>query len=89
MEWENKNFDEQETTITIDYFERKLYFYTTRQSVARKLIKKIGEPDKVETTDEKICAISYERDLSSSTIKSFLSTTIIVGGFRKEKELKR
>ena len=89
MEWENVNFDEQETTINIDYFERKLYFYTTRQSVARRLIRKVGEPDRIETIDGKVCAVSYTRELSNPKINCFLSKTINVGGFSKPKTSKR
>ena len=86
MEWYNVPREEQETTINIDYEERTLVFYTTRKNVATKLAKKVGEPDKVYTTDEKVSAIEYKRKLSDKNIRYFLSVGIIIAGFKQDIE---
>ena len=85
MKWGSVSSDEQETVISIDYFERKLYFYTTKQSVARRIAKRIGKPNKVTIIDGKICAVLYERDLSNNEIKIFLSKTTTIGAYIKQK----
>ena len=63
MEWEIIPRDEQETVINIDYCEKEITVYTSRKSVADRLIKKIGEPTKVYTSFDKVYAIDYKRSL--------------------------
>lgn len=83
MEWEIIPRDEQETIIQIDYCDKKIDVYTTRKSVANRLKKKFGEPDNVSTSDGKIYAISYRRNLYDKDIRGFLSVGTLVGGFRQ------
>ena len=78
--------EEQETTINIDYEERTLTLYTCRKSVADKLKRKVGEPTKVYYTENKISGIEYNIKLSDKNLKTFFSVSLIVGGFRREKE---
>lgn len=86
MEWYNCPREEQETTINIDYYERTLTLYTCRKSVADKLKRKVGEPTKVYYTENKISAVEYIVKLSDINLRTFLSVSVIVGGFRQEKE---
>ena len=51
--WEIIPRDEQETIISFDYFEKTMTFYTSRQSVARRLEKKVGEPTKIDMINNK------------------------------------
>jgi hypothetical protein len=81
MEWATVPREEQETVINIDYDEKILNFYTTRKSTARRLEKKIGKADSVETIDGEICAVSYKRKLTDKSINAFFSKTIMCGGF--------
>ena len=85
MEWYAVPRDEQETIVNIDYEERTLNFYTTRKSVANKLLKRVGKPDKIETNEGKIVAVSYIRKLSDKDIRSFLSVGTLICGFRQPK----
>ena len=82
--WEVIDRDEQETIVNIDYFEKKLKLYTNRKSVAQRLKKKVGEPTKIDTTNGKISGVTYVRNLYDDDIKSFLSVSLLVGGFRKQ-----
>lgn len=81
--WEIVPRDEQECLINIDYFEKKLNFYTSRKSVAERLKRKVGEPTKVDMTNGKISGVTYVRNLHDDDIKQFLSISSLVGGFRK------
>ena len=78
--------DEQETVINIDYEERTLMLYTTRKSVANKLMKKVGEPTKIYKTEDKISGVEYLIKLSDKNLRTFLSVGTIIGGFRQETE---
>lgn len=86
MEWYAVPREEQETIVNIDYEERTLEFYTARKSVANKLLKRVGKPDGIETTENKICAVSYKRKLSDKDIRNFLSVGTLICGFRQTKD---
>lgn len=85
MEWYAVPREEQETIVNIDYEERTLSFYTTRKSVGNKLLKRVGKPDKIETSEGKITAVNYTRKLSDKDIRSFLSVGTLICGFRQPK----
>jgi len=84
MNWYEVPRDEQETTINIDYEERTLTLYTSRKSVANKLLKKAGEPTTIYKTENKVSGIEYKKRLSDKNIKAFLSVSTIIGGFKQE-----
>lgn len=83
MEWDNIPREEQETVINIDYFEKEITVYTSRKSVADRLIKKIGEPSKVYTSFGKVYAIDYKRSLFDKDIAKFFSKGLLVGAFKE------
>lgn len=87
MEWYAVPREEQETIVNIDYEERTLNLYTTRKSVANKLLKRVGEPSEIETIDGKICSVSYKRKLWDKDIRCFLSVGTLICGFRQTKTL--
>ena len=41
----NTKIEEQETIITIDYFTREVYIYTSQKDVYRRIVKRIGQPN--------------------------------------------
>ena len=84
--WEVVPRDEQETVISIDYFEKTLTFYTTRKSVAERIKKKVGEPTSIDKTNGKISGVTYVRNLHDEDVKKFLSISSIIGGFRKQND---
>lgn len=84
MKWEIVPRDEQETIINIDYCEKIIKVYTTRKSVADRLNKKIGEPTKVYSNDDRIYAVLYERNLFEKDVAKFFSKMLMVGSFRDE-----
>ena len=49
MKWHIIPVDEQETLINIDYCEKFVKVWTSRGVVGKKIIKKIGKPDSLNT----------------------------------------
>lgn len=86
MNWEIVPRDEQETIINIDYCEKIIKVYTTRKSVADRLIRKIGEPTKIYSCNDRIYGIVYERNLFDKDVAKFFSKLLLVGSFRDENE---
>lgn len=87
MEWEYVPREEQETVINIDYFEKQITVYTSRKSVADRLIKKIGKPTKIYTNCGKVYAIDYKKSLFDKDIAKFFSKGLLVGTFRESENL--
>lgn len=83
MEWDNIPREEQETIINIDYFEKEITVYTSRKSVADRLIKKLGEPSKVYTSFKKVYAVDYKKSLYDKDITKFFSKGLLVGTFKE------
>ena len=79
--------EEQETTINIDYCEKKMMFYTSRKTVAKRIEKKVGKPTRIDYTNGQISGVTYIRNLYDEDVKKFLSVSAIIGGFRKENNL--
>lgn len=84
MEWEAIPRDEQETVINVNYFEKKISFYTCRKSVADRLLKKIGQPSHVDMHEGKICGVTYIRNLFDKDLAKFFSKTLLVGSFEEK-----
>lgn len=80
--WEVIPRDEQETIISINYFEKAITVYTSRKQVAERLKKKIGEPNYVDKMNKKIFGVTYTMPLHDKRVKQFLSIGNIIGGFR-------
>lgn len=80
--WTSISLDEQETLLNFDYFEKKLLVYTTRQPVANRLKKKLGEPTKETMIEGKIASnewtILFE---NREAIKKILSINNFVSQF--------
>jgi hypothetical protein len=76
--------DEQECLISVDYYEKKITVYTTRKSVAIRLIRKLGEPTKIYEHEGKISAVEYTRNLFDKDVAKFFSKMLIIGSFRKQ-----
>lgn len=71
---------EQETIVNIDYYERLIFVYTCRKSVAERLKKKMGEPTKVYYTCNQISGVRYEIPFNKrKEISSILSRPLLIG----------
>ena len=84
MEWEIVPRDEQETLISIDYYEKTINVYTSRKQVAERLKKKIGEPTDKYISNNKVYAVNYKRNLFDKDVAKFLSKMLLIGAFRDE-----
>lgn len=73
--------EEQETIINIDYFEKIVILYTSRESVYKRLISRIGQPTKsYYTLDKKfITGVKWEIPFNDKKSTRIFSKTLIVG----------
>lgn len=79
------SLEEQETHIWIDYFEKKVMIYTSRQPVFNRLKKKLGEPTKVNTVYGKVTSGSWNIDFKDRrAIQVVVKMGILIGNFGKE-----
>ena len=82
--WRTMLRDEQETIIRVDYVDATVTLYTSREAVARRFIKAIGEADKVfRVKGEGICGMEWTRSFSESSVL-FGKSRIIGGKFKAE-----
>ena len=86
MEWEIVPRDEQETIINIDYYEKTITVYTSRKQVAERLKRKIGEPTRLYTSENRVYAVDYKRNLFDKDVSKFFSKMLMVGAFRDDNE---
>lgn len=79
----NISLEEQETHVWIDYLNREINIFTARPSVYRRLESKLGEPDKINKLNGKICDGTWKVKFEDKKIlSSVLNRTVLVGGFR-------
>lgn len=86
MNWEMIPRDEQETIVNIDYYEKTISIYTTRKSVAERLLKKIGEPSNIQKNGNNILSVEYKRNLFDKDVAKFFSKSLLVGSFKNQEE---
>ena len=82
LNWDIVPRDEQETNIHLDYETKTINFYTNRKSTANRIIKRLGEPDGIDTYNGRVNGIRYSRNLNDKNIKPLLSMTTVIGNFR-------
>lgn len=89
MNWENISREEQETVINIDYYDKTITVYTSRKKVAERLIKKVGQPNHIDTIDGKVADVVYKMPLSDKRVRQLLLMGNIIGGFRFDNEVEQ
>lgn len=58
--WCRIPFEEQETIINFDYYNKWVEIYTSRRIVATKITKKIGDPQEKTQEKGKICGVTWK-----------------------------
>ena len=86
MKWEITPLDEQETILSIDYYDKTINVYTARKSVGERLMKKMGKPTKTHENDGKISAVEYTRSLYDKDVAKFFSKMLLIGTYRKQED---
>lgn len=81
MEWEQVPREEQETIINIDYEAKKVKLYTSRKSVAKRLLKRLGEPEEYLTNKNKIYGVNYEFNFTDEKVSKVVAKTVFIGNF--------
>ena len=79
----NTDLTEQETIINIDYFESNVKAYTSRKSIYERLCRKIGKPQEIYYTKNKITGAKWCVPFSDKkTISSLLSRPTLIGNIK-------
>lgn len=76
--WNTIPREEQETIINLDYLDKKISLYTTRYAVANKLKNKIGEPTKINYSNNKIDSVEYEMSMNDKRARYLLSVRVLL-----------
>lgn len=90
MKWNNIPREEQETIINFDYLKKTINLYTTRYAVGNKLIKRVGQPTKINYTDNKVDGVQYQISMNDSRVRKLLSiTALIIRDTKKRKKMNK
>lgn len=84
MDWEVIPRDEQETLINVDYYEKTVSVYTCRKSTADRLLKKLGEPSKVDMHNGFVSGVTYIKSFFDKDLAKIFSKGLIIGAFRED-----
>lgn len=82
MKWKIVPRTEQETIMSIDYFEKTISVYTSRKQVGERLYKKLGEPTYSDTQNGFTTSVTYVRNLFDDDVSKFFSKMLLIGVFR-------
>lgn len=86
MKWKSVSKEEQETIINIDYYDKTISLYTTKQSVANRLKKKIGAPTNINEVNGIIYSVEYKMSILDERVRKLIAkTTLITQVFEKNK----
>ena len=84
MNWEIIPRDEQETLINVDYYEKTVSVYTCRKSTADRLLKKLGEPSKIDMHNGFVSGVTYIKSFFDKDLAKVFSKGLIIGAFRED-----
>lgn len=74
---------EQETHLYIDYYEKEVILYTNRQSVYKRLVKKIGVPNKLDMSENIFYSATWNIPFAETCkIRTALSRPTLVGNIK-------
>lgn len=76
-------YEEQETIINIDYAGSKASIYTSRESIGKRIQKKIGQPTKKYYTEGKISGVIWDIPFEDKNkITAILSRPTLIGNIK-------
>ena len=79
----NALYEEQETNINIDYARSKASIYTSRESIYKRIQKKIGQPTKKYYTEGKISGVIWDIPFEDKKkITAILSRPTLIGNIK-------
>lgn len=80
MKFYNTIPEEQESHIVIDYFNRTLTVYSSRKSVLKRLLNKLGKPIKEHFINKALTGASWRISFDNKKdITAALSKTLLIG----------
>lgn len=83
MSFNNTQYEEQETIVNIDYYNSKMYIYTSRKITFERLKDKLGKPSKEYLVNKKISGGRWEIGFNEKRkITSVLSRPLLIGSVK-------
>ena len=83
MKYYNTIPEEQETTINIDYYKKRLILYSSRKPVIQRLIRKLGEPNKIYYLKKEVSGASWIIKFENKKIiTKVLSRPLLIGNIK-------
>lgn len=76
--WNNIPREEQETVVNFDYSDKTIHLFTTRYSVANRLARRIGEPNKTNYSNNKIDSVEYKMSMGDNRVRKLLSMSALI-----------
>ena len=82
--WAQIDRDEQETHVNIDYHEKMIRVYTTREGVAKRLVRAGIEPVGISKIGGEIVGASFELSFFDEKTRYIFSKSRLIGAFQKD-----
>ena len=77
------DYEEQETILNIDYYQRQIYLYTSRKAVYDRILKKLGNPTKKYYTNKKLSGANWIIPFENKKIiTAILSRPTLIGNMK-------
>ena len=79
--------DEQETIINIDYFDKTVSLYSTKEHIYKTLTKYLGQPSNIDYYNGLPCSFEYKLSFDDDCLKKILSITTLIGVHNRRKKI--
>lgn len=80
--WQDVSRNEQETTIILDYKQKEIDLYTSREAVSKRLIRKIGNPTKVYYINSLVSGTRWTIPFDSERAVKIFSKNLLIGNLK-------
>lgn len=77
--------DEQETIINIDYFDKVIKLYSTKEHIYKNLSKYLGQPTSIDYYNGCICSFEYKLAFNDNNLKKIISISTLIGMHNRRK----
>lgn len=85
MNFYNFPKDEQETIINIDYYDKVITLYSTKEHIYKTLSKYLGQPNKIDYYNGCISSFEYRLGFNDDNLKKIISISTLIGMHNRRK----
>lgn len=80
--WQKIDRDEQESVIVLDYGQKELSLYTARETVYKRLLKKIGKPTKIYYRNNLITGVDWTIPFNNENAVKIFSKKLLIRKYK-------